>query len=181
MGQRAAGGAGWGPVVGLTAFIYATLPVMPVVWRAVDRRAPNVLGPSAWLLALCAVGAMWRTIWVHRAERRPLPLGVLAITTGLFAWGITSPTFPAERFHFLEYGLLGMLTLRASFRTVPDRWAATFGLASLVLCIIGAGDEVVQAMLPNRVFDWHDIWFNIYAGLLGFGAYLGMAPPTRRS
>ncbi len=181
MVRWSAGRAGWGSVVGLTALIYVSLPVMPSVWRALSRRAPQAPVAGFWLLALVAVGAVWVTVWVKRGERRPIPLGVLAVTTGLFAWGISSPTYPAERFHFLEYGLLGILILRASVRTVPDRWATTFGRAALVLLTIGVVDEIIQFALPNRVFDLRDIWFNIYGGLLGFGVYLVVAPPAGRS
>lgn len=169
--------AGWGWVAGVTAFIYASLPVMPSLWGALDRRAPLMLRGSMVLVALLSVGGVWAAVLYERAERRPLPLMVLALATALLALGLYLPAFPTERFHFIEYGLLGALILRASLRSRPGDWKVGFGLAALVLVALGVMDEVFQYLLPNRVFEWRDIWFNIAGGLIGFGAYLVMAPP----
>jgi hypothetical protein len=134
---------------------------------------------SLVLLAVLSTGAFWAYALMERLERRPLPLSVLALATGLFAFGLYFPSFPSERFHFLEYGLLGALVLRASLKTRPAHWGASFGLAALVLTSIGVMDEVIQYFLPSRVFDWRDIWFNLSGGVLGFAAYLVVAPPKR--
>lgn len=180
MARRASARAGWIWVIGLTAVIYASLPVMPSVWRALDQRIPLLLRSSGWLFSLSAAAALWAAVLIGRAERRPLPLVVLAALTGLFAWGLAATPYPAERFHFLEYGLLGALTLRSSLHTYEDRWTAAFGLAALVVFAVGGLDEAIQYALPNRFFDWHDIWYNILGGLLGFGAFLAVSPPVRR-
>lgn len=167
----------WAWVAGLTVFIYASLPVAPALWTNIDKRAPLLLRGGLVALALLAAGALWRVVWKDRGERRPLPLLTLAAATVLFALGLTSPAFPSERFHFLEYGLMGMLVLRASLKSQPRSLKAAFGLAALVLCTLGTIDELIQYFLPNRFFDWRDIWFNIAGGLLGFGAYLVLSPP----
>lgn len=180
MGKGASDRPGWGWIAGLTAFIYASLPVMPYIWRTLDRRAPWLLMGGMVAMALLSVGALWIVTLVDRGERRPLPLIVLATATGFFALGFYIPAFPSERVHFLEYGLLGMLILRASLRTMPQSWRASFGLAAVVLCTIGTLDEIIQFLLPNRFFDWRDLWFNLIGGLLGFGAYLVVAPPEGR-
>lgn len=180
MGSGASERPGWGWIAGLTAFIYVSLPVMPSLWSFLDRRSPWLLRGGMVLLAFLSVGVVWIVTLVDRGERRPLPLSVLALATGLFALGLYSPTYPSERLHFLEYGLLGMLILRASLRTKPHSWRASFGLAAVVLCLIGTVDEVIQYLLPNRFFDWRDLWFNVLGGLLGFGAYLVAAPPKGR-
>lgn len=167
----------WAWVAGLTVFIYASLPVAPALWTGMDKRAPLLLRGGLAALALLAAGALWRIVWKDKGERRPLPILALAAVTVLFAVGFISPAFPSERLHFLEYGLLGMLVLRASLKSRPRSLRAAFGLAALVLCTLGTIDELIQYILPNRFFDWRDIWFNIAGGLLGFGAYLVLSPP----
>lgn len=177
MGKRAPERPGWGWVAGVTAFIYLSLPVMPWVWNALDRKTPWLLRGGVALLALLVLSTVWIVVLVDRRERRPLPLIVLSLLTALFTAGLFIVPYPSERIHFFEYGILGMLILRSSLRTMPEsRWAGA-GVAALVLAAIGSGDELIQYLLPNRVFDWHDIWFNVLGGALGFGAYVLAAPP----
>ncbi len=140
-----------------------------------------MLRAGVLLVSVVACSALWVYVRLVRGERRWMPLSALALFTVLFAEGIAVPRFPAERLHFVEYGLLGMISLRASLRTTAGRWGASLGLAAAVICLIGALDEVIQYLLPNRVFEWQDIWLNIWGGLLGVGAYLVVVPPVRGS
>jgi VanZ family protein len=36
-----------------------------------------------------------------------------------------------------------------------------------VASVLGAGDEFIQWTLPNRVFEWKDVWLNILSAGLG--------------
>ena len=180
MGRRAPERPGWGWVAGVTAFIYLSLPVMPSVWNAMGRRTPWLLRGGVALLALLVISAVWIVVLVDRRERRPLPLSFLGLLTAVFSVGLLSVSYPSERIHFFEYGVLGMLILRSSLRTMTEsRWASA-GVAALVLTAAGSGDELIQHLLPNRFFDWHDIWFNVLGGALGFGAYVLAAPREGR-
>jgi VanZ family protein len=54
---------------------------------------------------------------------------------------------------------------RASAGGGPGRWAAVV-LAVLVTGLAGWGDEGIQSLVPNRVYDVRDIGFNTLAGAM---------------
>jgi VanZ family protein len=60
--------------------------------------------------------------------------------------------------HLIEYGVLGLLLVRALRATLPSRsWLFTSMLAIGLGLGIGAGDEYFQSFVPGRdstVFDW---------------------------
>ena len=69
----------------------------------------------------------------------------------------------AERVHFIQYGLLGLLVSRAyiisSFKML---------LAScLFLMTVGLVDEIIQWYLPNRYGDIRDVMMNSLGGVSG--------------
>jgi hypothetical protein len=82
-----------------------------------------------------------------------------------------------ERTHLFEYGVLALfmyeaLTERAgNGRRVPIPALLAIGATAL----IGALDEGIQALLPNRVFDLIDILFNAFAGLMAVLASVALA------
>ena len=76
----------------------------------------------------------------------------------------------AERVHFIQYGLLGLLVSRAyiisSFKML---------LAScLFLMTVGLVDEIIQWYLPNRYGDIRDVMMNSLGGVsaLWLGQFL---------
>jgi len=67
---------------------------------------------------------------------------------------------PLERFHFLEYSVLGALLF---WVLAPQRYSLRFYLTSLnILLLISYGDEVIQGFVAGRFYDIHDIWINIF-------------------
>ncbi len=94
----------------------------------------------------------------------------------IFAGAIVtlSMDIPAERIHFLEYGILGFLLTRAIRKDMemnPKIYITAFVLGS----IIGFLDEVIQKFLqvqsilplPRRYFEWKDIAMNVFGIFLG--------------
>ncbi len=79
-----------------------------------------------------------------------------------------------ERSHLMEYGILAMLIYEAfTERAANGRLSTPPALAAfLVASAVGLLDECIQIALPNRVFDWEDILFNVLAVL---AAVLGLA------
>jgi hypothetical protein len=104
-------------------------------------------------LGLLALGMRlgWKSLF-HIA----IPLAIiLAVASQL--------PIPEERFHFLQYGLLGILVLRTSrCETWPQ-----LAKVSLFVVLIGMGDELIQWWLPNRVGDLRDVGMNSLAGVMG--------------
>jgi len=76
---------------------------------------------------------------------------------------------PAERIHFLEYGILGLSLTRLWDK--PKGYFLAFIFGSLV----GLVDELIQGVLqvqtilplPKRYFEWKDVGMNIFGVFLG--------------
>lgn len=69
---------------------------------------------------------------------------------------------PEERFHFLEYGVLGVLAFKAFGKGLKKTT-----IAILFVLLIGTLDEFIQFLLPDRVGDIRDVIFNVAGGTLG--------------
>lgn len=88
-----------------------------------------------------------------------------SIILSLFLWEFVNARLLIERFHYVEYGLLYALWFRVVRHFVAREW---WYAATLVLCFLfGLLDEWVQEFLPNRVFDWVDVWTNVEGCLFG--------------
>jgi VanZ family protein len=93
---------------------------------------------------------------------------------------------PIEAVHFLQYGLLGVLTYRALAHRFHD--ISIYFAAAMICGIIGMLDEIIQWLTPGRYWGLHDVWINFVAGsLVQIGIAKGLTPsiirglPSRRS
>lgn len=156
----------WGAAVAYIAFVYATVPVFPMVW---DRLRDHTEGAIEHLgvlviaaLAMAVLGRLWRctgrTAWQ--------PYAVLGFVFAAYGYLLARfGTFPAERLHLVEYGLVSFFLLRALRLDLSPRAAY---LASLMLTIVvGFGDECIQWVLPQRFFELKDVQLNAISGALG--------------
>jgi VanZ family protein len=70
-----------------------------------------------------------------------------------------------ERTHLIEYSLVAVLIFRAlqerrrNGKDIPRPAALAFGVTAL----LGWMDEGIQFLLPNRIYDWRDVLFNLLA------------------
>jgi len=72
---------------------------------------------------------------------------------------------PLERFHLLQYSILGILVFRV---LAPRRYSLQFYLLSLnILLLVAYTDEILQGFFADRVYDIQDIWINIFSGIIG--------------
>ena len=88
-----------------------------------------------------------------------LPFPVALPLSAVYLWLLLQlGTSPAERLHLAEYGLLGFFIFRALLLdfSYPKALLLAWGLA----CLLGAGDEGLQWLLPTRVFEWIALYFN---------------------
>jgi len=144
--------------------IYASLPIMPDLVNLVENfSGRQYFGYSINTLLIFIVGAL-----VFQASRIGFKrtLQVLIPMVVLFV-GVLDLEVPAERIHFLEYGLLGFLVTKAIRKL---NWKS-ISLALLFVLGIGAIDEVIQWLLPNRVGDLRDVIMNSVGG--GMGIWVG--------
>ena len=126
----------------------------------------------AFLASGAAVGFCWaRAAWrgLPLAQRRPALawLALLAAGLALLAW--LQPLL-IESLHVVLYGVLGVLALRA----LRHRWqgAPLVGLAFGLAAAIGALDEGLQHLHPQRVGDVRDVATNALAsGIMVLAAW----------
>ena len=79
------------------------------------------------------------------------------VLLGLMALGLAKNwSLPEERFHLPQYFALAMIL----WWTTSQRWIP----AIVAVLFVGLGDELVQAALPNRVFDLRDLYANACCG-----------------
>ncbi|MBE7548341.1 membrane protein [Candidatus Kuenenia stuttgartiensis] len=71
----------------------------------------------------------------------------------------------AERFHLLFYGILSGILFWALRIDVQNKLIYVY--TTILVCLVGAIDEFIQAILPMRCFDMRDIVMNWFSGGLG--------------
>lgn len=152
----------WIWVIIYTGLIYASLPFSNGWQQFLRKQLGSDFGLSINLL-LFAVG-FFAIFWIiKKTTRIYLLLSILVL--GILLFFISRMNLPAERLHFLQYGVLGYLIAR----TIKPRF---FGIGGFVLVLflggaIGLGDELIQGVLPSRVFDWWDVSYNVIGTTIG--------------
>ncbi len=142
--------------------IYLSLPIMRGLMRWLrDQMGGEGLG---WMLTgLIALGGLMAVGWaMQRGWRQSFFVGAILLAIGYMALQLE---IPEERFHFLQYGSLGVMVW---FTLKGVAWPQ-LALACVFVVTVGAVDELIQWALPNRVGDWRDVGFISVAGLLGLG------------
>jgi hypothetical protein len=125
-----------------------------------------------------AVGMALVVIKDRRAFRYACLAAAAAIAAG-YAWTARTgvpDVDAAERFHFIEYGLVAVLF----YKTWPPADAASALLKPLAAgFIVGTLDEWVQWIVPGRVGEIHDVLINLVAVGCGVLFALALDPPRR--
>ncbi|WP_420642035.1 VanZ family protein [Candidatus Leptofilum sp.] len=150
------------------AGIYATLgraPAIAAALREQSRLRDNMF--FALFVAMVVVAILFIRSRPGRAEVA-VGMGVLIIY--VTAW-LRIGTLE-ERTHLFEYGLVAALVHEALLeRKGNGRLHPNPALLALIISFcLGFLDETIQAILPNRVFDIRDIFFNTVAAVMIIGA-----------
>jgi len=154
--------------------IYSTLGLAGVMVEKMQNR--GVLD-SFYVLFACLTLVVFIT---QGLKTRPGGMDI-AIATGLvivLSMVVVRMGIPlVERTHLIEYGLLATFIFQAleerdqNNRKVPLIPLITIGATSF----FGLVDEVIQALLPNRIFDIRDVGFNVIAAVIAVFFSLLMA------
>ncbi len=156
----------WAFVLGYTLFIYSILPFARV-WQQYLR---NVLGSQfrVYLNLFLIFAGLFPLVWLAR-KKSGLQLAAfigLVLLAFVFAQQMA---LPEERIHLLQYAVLGTLCALAVSSKLKGiaamLWVMGLGL------LIGLGDELIQDILPSRVFDWWDVFYNSAGVFLGWLAF----------
>lgn len=172
----------WLAVLVVMAAIYATLGLAQRLAATLEERGLLDFTVGLFLLCMFLVGL---TILTQGLKVRPGGAEV-AVAIGVataYLLVLTRMTIPTERSHLIEYSIIGVLIYealterRSQGRHVPLPPV----LAVMVTVILGALDEGIQWLLPNRVFDPVDILFNTLAGTMAVAGSVALTWARRWS
>jgi VanZ family protein len=176
----------WAAVLGWVVLIYATLYYVRAPIEYLRER--NLLRLTVAALFLLAVAA----VLTHTLRRRPgwREISVLAVFAAAYLYVLWRTERPEEKLHFLEYGVLGGLIyaaflehsrpLRAPGSIVRREPLWIPPAAILLASAFGWGDEGIQYLLPNRVYELRDVGLNVAAAVLAVAAVVAARWARRR-
>ncbi len=158
--------AWWAVTITYIGVTYASLGAMPALWERFNALFDG-RGVVAQYGLYLTVGL---SILCHlvrvRKERRVWRYVILCCFVALFFVMLKMEKNPGEKIHMAQYGLLGVLLYNA-LKIDFDNYGSALYLVGAAICIAaGAMDEVIQGILPNRHFTWHDVLINGLSGIL---------------
>lgn len=167
----------WLWTVAVVVAIYSTLGPATTVAAALRER--NLLRVSIGLALVLVLGpVLWR--WLRQ---RPGWREVGAAMGVAFAYWMVWIRVGSweERTHLIEYGVVAALIHMALLERDDNGRPVSMPAALAVgaTAVLGLLDEGIQALLPNRVFDIRDVFFNALAGFMIVAARLAIAPQRR--
>ncbi len=120
---------------------------------------------SVALLAAIGLAVIGYLVFIAKAKsvRTYFALAGLALLYGLILIKLSKQ--PVEQIHLVEYGIVGLLAHRALGHHSKEPGCTL--LAVFVTLNIGLFDELIQGLLPSRIYDTRDVLTNAAAGLLG--------------
>jgi hypothetical protein len=128
--------------------------------------------------ALLSLGTALLVITNRRALRYSCLAAATAIAAG-YAWTARTgvpDVDAAERFHFIEYGLVAVLFYKT---WLPAHDASVLLKPVVAGFIVGTMEEWLQWVVPGRVGEMHDVLLNLVAVGCGVMFALGLDPPPR--
>lgn len=154
-------------LIGYVALIYVTLPLMPGIFAFFSSLLGRNFAPAmnSFLIAIIIIifAVMFKQSIIRK---RPISyIAVIALFAVYSAILFFATPIVAEKMHLLEYGFLSYLTLRA-VRGAQPLWKK-YMYVIFIIVLVGYCDELIQAFLPNRVYELKDVFLNIISGCLG--------------
>jgi VanZ family protein len=145
------------------AMVFATVPFARDV--VLTLRNTNLLGAAVIALYAVAVAFVVYHVFFDLRHADWVAFLTVAALISVLAALLLGLEVPEERVHFLQYGLMGLLGRRALAEPAGERDAAlrAIALAFALGSVLGLLDEVLQGIVPSRVFDWRDVALNAAA------------------
>ena len=157
----------WSVLALYVVVLYGLLPLGPTIGLGAIRTTPGawLLGPGLGIIGAIVGVALLVLLWRRGAP----PWAFAALVLAAIGYTIVFTSLRAqrlERTHLAQYGIAAWLAWRAVTPHVQSAFAA-YAAAALIGTAIGWGDELVQAVLPNRVYDLRDVAMNATGAVLG--------------
>ena len=143
-------------------FLWGSAYFVPPIWFFFEAHFP-------WHNALPHLLAGSCFLALTRLLRNRLRLFIFFFLVIVFFFSMGSLKRPIERIHFIEYGLLSFFLFQALKHVIQMPWS--YGATFLATSAVGVVDELIQGLIPNRVYDLRDIGINVWAGALGIAIF----------
>lgn len=148
------------------ALTYATLGVMPAVWRAINGffggKGIILLYAIYSLAALSLAGYMV----LVKKERSPLSYLLFSVFNAALMVMFVLERNPGEKIHMAQYGVFGAILYKALSLDYDRFGWRLYAIGSVICAVAGAIDELIQWALPNRYFTLQDVFINGLSGML---------------
>ncbi|MCF6155148.1 MAG: VanZ family protein [Candidatus Brocadia sp.] len=156
----------WGIVIIYTLAMYSFLPFGPAFWRFVSGHWGNKLDYLG-VFFVCLLGAYFLVylIFQKQVKNSAVYIAFFSISLACLALLKYVCVNGAERFHLLMYGVLSCSIFWALKLDVRKKRIYLY--TTLLAFLLGAIDEVIQGILPMRVFDVRDIFMNWLSSGMG--------------
>jgi len=153
----------WAIAIGYVLLIYATLGIVrgPITYlRELGILRISLL--STFILCfLILLGLL-----IHLGAREIWRYAGLLLIFGCYFLISREVSSPEEQIHFIQYGLVGVLFMRAlQSHHLPA--VGCYFLAMVLGSLAGWVDEIFQGILPSRYYDVRDIILNAVSTFLG--------------
>ena len=152
--------------------ILTLLPFFPMLWAWAARHFPQGI-PALTIGPVVGGGLLFlfERIFIKKIRSRLYYLGLVVLFFFYFLLIAFWCHFPAERLHVVEYSLLAFMAYGCLKLRLKNAWVYPVALGYCLL--VGCLDEGTQYFLPNRVFEFRDLFVNWLASLLAL-AGLGL-------
>ncbi len=162
----------WAWALAVVVAIYSTLGLART-WAGMLRRRD--LLDDAFLFSAFLIGAAIITLAV--ASRPNIAeVGVMLGVAAVYVMVLVRMALPEERTHVMEYGVVAILVLAAlreragNGRRIPVPALLAFATAAL----LGVIDELIQLLVPARVFDPADMFVNAVSAAMAVVASVAL-------
>ena len=146
--------------------ILVSLPITPILWRTATEYVGTRFNNVGYVVVALSAIILAMHMICRRSSFDKTRIVFLAGFAGVYLWLLKYQCrFPAERLHLIEYGVFAYLLFRAFRVDFPGGWA--YMLSFLASSVFGFFDEILQHVLPNRVFEVRDAVTNLIASGLG--------------
>lgn len=145
--------------VGFVVLLLGSAYFVPPIWLFLENHFPW----HPFLPQLLAAFLFILPIRLLFKETFRIPL--FLVSTGLFFYAMSRLDRPVERIHFIEYGGLSFFLFRFLRHFLKMPWS--YGGGVVAAFGIGVIDELLQGLLPNRIYDPRDLWINLCSAGLG--------------
>jgi hypothetical protein len=141
--------------------------------RQLMEFATSYIGKGGFKILICSIFiALALIFFIIEAKRlaNPVSIFVMLALLAIILFYVWKIKLPQVRMHILMYAVVGWLATRDA--TKPGRTWRAIITAWLFAAIAGTSEELLQKMLPYRVFEVSDIIYNIKGVTIGVVLYL---------